>query len=73
MCGFAVTNKNINLEDSNFFCQKRGPDLTNTETINGVSFLHNLLHITGEVKPQPFVEGDVVCVLNVCLMFCSFF
>ena len=64
MCGFAVTNKNINLEDSNFFCQKRGPDLTNTETINGVSFLHNLLHITGEVKPQPFVEGDVVCVLN---------
>ena len=64
MCGFTVTNKNINLEDSNFFCQKRGPDLTNTKTINGISFLHNLLHITGKVKPQPFVEDDVVCVLN---------
>ena len=64
MCGFAVTNKDVNLEDSNFFCKKRGPDLTNVERINGISFLHNLLHITGEMTPQPFVSKDVVCLLN---------
>ncbi len=64
MCGFAVTNKNINLEDSNFFCQKRGPDSTNIENINGISFLHNLLHITGDMTNQPFIKDDIVCVLN---------
>ena len=64
MCGFTVTNKDINLKDTNFFCQKRGPDLTNTETINGIQFLHNLLHLTGEMTQQPFIDDDIVCVLN---------
>ncbi len=27
-------------------------------------FTHHLLHITGELTPQPFVDGDVVCVYN---------
>lgn len=63
MCGFGVTNK-IGISSSNRFCQKRGPDLTNIKVINGVEFLHNLLHITGEIRPQPFVKNDVVCVFN---------
>lgn len=63
MCGFGVTNKK-GITSSNKFCQKRGPDLTNSKVINNVEFLHNLLHITGEVIPQPFVKNDVACVFN---------
>lgn len=63
MCGFGVTNK-IGLNASNRFCQKRGPDFTNTKVINGIEFLHNLLHITGSITSQPIVKGDVVCVFN---------
>ena len=63
MCGFGVTN-GANLKSSNARCQHRGPDLTNTKTINGVEFLHNLLHITGDMIPQPFIKNDVVAVFN---------
>lgn len=63
MCGFAVSNT-LRLNDSNQFCQRRGPDLTNSRIINNVEFLHNLLHITGSLTPQPLQQGDVVCVFN---------
>jgi len=63
MCGFGVTSRS-GLSKVNKFCQRRGPDLTNSKIINGVEFLHNLLHITGNVTPQPFVKGDVVCTFN---------
>ena len=63
MCGFGVTNK-IGLQNSNKFCQRRGPDLTNSKVVNDIEFLHNLLHITGELNPQPLIKGDVVCVFN---------
>lgn len=63
MCGFGVSNK-IGLIDSNAFCKKRGPDLTNYKTINNIHFLHNLLHLTGDLIEQPVVENDVVCVFN---------
>jgi len=63
MCGFAVSNI-LNLKDTNSFCKRRGPDLTNSKVINGIEFLHNLLHITGELTPQPIVQDDVVCVFN---------
>jgi asparagine synthetase B (glutamine-hydrolysing) len=63
MCGFAVSNI-LNLKDTNSFCKRRGPDLTNSKVINGIEFLHNLLHITGELTTQPIVQDDVVCVFN---------
>lgn len=63
MCGFGVTNK-IGLTGSNKFCQKRGPDMTNVRVINGVEFLHNLLHITGSIVPQPIQKDNIVCVFN---------
>jgi asparagine synthase (glutamine-hydrolysing) len=63
VCGFGVTNK-PGLKTANSFCQRRGPDLTNTKTVNGVEFLHNLLHITGDLIPQPFVKNDIACVFN---------
>ena len=63
MCGFGVTNK-IGISTSNKFCQKRGPDSTNVRVINNIEFLHNLLHITGSLVPQPIVKNDIVCVFN---------
>jgi asparagine synthetase B (glutamine-hydrolysing) len=63
MCGFAVTN-HINPIVSNKTCQRRGPDMTNTEQVNGIYYLHNLLHITGELTPQPLIKNDVACVFN---------
>ena len=64
MCSFTITNKKINLNNTNFLSQKRGPDLTNTFEENGISFLHNLLHLTGDKTKQPFYQDDIVCVFN---------
>jgi asparagine synthetase B (glutamine-hydrolysing) len=63
MCGFGVTNL-PGLASVNESCQRRGPDMTTVETRHGVTFLHNLLHITGNIRPQPIEHGDVVCVFN---------
>lgn len=63
MCGFGVTSL-AGLDRVNERCQPRGPDATHTQTINGIEFLHNHLHITGELLSQPFVKGDVACVFN---------
>lgn len=63
MCGFGVTNV-LGLQNVNKFCQRRGPDLTTSKVINNVEFLHNLLHITGSLTPQPFIKNDRVCVFN---------
>jgi asparagine synthetase B (glutamine-hydrolysing) len=63
MCGFGITNiKNLSLNNEK--CQKRGPDLTTSIEINDVTFVHNLLHITGELTPQPFVSDNIVCTYN---------
>ena len=42
----------------------RGPDLTHTTVVNGYTFTHCLLHITGKVTPQPFVRDQVVALFN---------
>lgn len=60
MCGFIVHNGKGN----NYFIQKRGQDLTNTYEKNGFIFTHNLLNITGEITPQPFIDEDIVCLYN---------
>jgi asparagine synthetase B (glutamine-hydrolysing) len=63
MCGFGVSNI-PRLQSVNQFSQKRGPDLTTVKNINGIQFLHNLLHITGDLTTQPFVDNDIACVYN---------
>ena len=63
MCGFSVSNLG-HLERSNQYCVKRGPDSTNIKSLNGVEFLHNHLHITGELVKQPLIKNDIVCVFN---------
>lgn len=63
MCGFGVSNKS-DLENSNNFCQRRGPDYTNIQTIEGIHFIHNLLHVTGDVRTQPFTKNNIAVVYN---------
>ena len=44
--------------------QKRGPDYTNYEKIDGETFAHYLLHITGERTPQPLKLDESYLVYN---------
>ena len=60
MCGFIASKGKYN----NSYIQKRGQDATNVSVYNGITFLHNLLSITGEFTPQPFIEDDIVCLFN---------
>jgi len=60
MCGILVYKNKGN----NFFIQKRGQDLTTEVKRNGFTFVHNLLHVTGELTPQPYIYGGIVCLYN---------
>jgi asparagine synthetase B (glutamine-hydrolysing) len=60
MCGILVYKHKGN----NYFIQKRGQDLTNTFRFGDFTFIHNLLHVTGTLTPQPYVDGNIVCLYN---------
>ncbi len=60
MCGFLV----YKVKGNNSYIQKRGQDFTNEVKRDGFTFTHNLLHITGEFTPQPYVEENIVCLYN---------
>jgi len=64
MCSFLITNKPSDLTINNTLLKNRGPDSTNTIKNNNISFLHNLLHITGEKTTQPLVRDDVYLLFN---------
>ena len=65
MCSFIVTNKNIeNLDTVNFYSQKRGPDNTSIQKVNNITFVHNLLSITGEFTTQPIFKNGIYLVFN---------
>lgn len=65
MCGIIVTNiKKFDLNYINYYVKKRGPDLTNHNCIRNINFIHNLLHITGVMCPQPLIDNDIVCLFN---------
>jgi asparagine synthetase B (glutamine-hydrolysing) len=42
----------------------RGRDLTNKIKLGGFTFVHNLLSVTGEFTPQPFVKGNIIALYN---------
>lgn len=67
MCSFLITTiLEFILDYVNYYQKFRGPDATNDIIINNVRFIHNLLHMTGEVTLQPFVNEDstIVCIFN---------
>ena len=36
----------------------------NKVKIDGFTFIHNLLHVTGDFNPQPYVDDGIVCLYN---------
>lgn len=65
MCSILLTNKTImDLHDMNYYLKFRGPDLTNVMHMRGLTFVHNLLSISGAITPQPLVDQDVVAMHN---------
>ena len=67
MCSFLILNFIIkNFDWVNYFQKFRGPDLTHNFNFNNFFFYHNLLHITGEVTKQPFIDEDnqIVALFN---------
>ena len=65
MCSFNIIKRIKNsLEKINYHTKKRGPDHTNIKEINNITFIHNLLHITGKKTEQPFMKDNIVCVFN---------
>ena len=67
MCSFLFTNAEVNDFDyTNHYMKFRGPDATSSINVNEYTFAHNILSITGNFTPQPFVDHDdeIVCVYN---------
>ncbi len=60
MCGFIGSKR----PQSNATIKRRGPDKTVTLTTHGYTFIHNLLSITGAFTPQPFMDGNIICLYN---------
>lgn len=61
MCGFVVSKGGRgNLR----FIRRRGMDAESQYERDGLQFRHHLLHVTGEMTVQPFVERNVVAIYN---------
>ena len=81
MCSFLIFNWLIeNLEYINYFLKFRGPDLTNSITYEGFLFLHNLLHLTGDITKHlsapidnlPYLQ-KIYYELQILLIYLIFF
>lgn len=65
MCSFLFTNKQVSdLEKTNYLLQKRGPDSTNVIIEEEMTYVHNLLSITGEFTTQPIIKDDLILLYN---------
>ena len=68
MCSFLIYKKNkYNENDINKCIEKlklRGPDKTNIIEVGDYIFVHNLLHVCGEITIQPFVDNNIVALFN---------
>lgn len=60
MCGILVHLGNGDNSKIRF----RGQDLTNEVKVDKYTFVHNLLSVSGELTPQPFIDEDIVCIYN---------
>lgn len=60
MCGIL----GFKTKGNNSKIKLRGQDYTGKVKKNGFTFIHNLLSVTGEFTPQPFIDEDIVCLYN---------
>lgn len=67
MCGFLYSTFLLSDEEiakSEKHVSRRGPDYKRVKRIDGETFVHYLLHITGESTPQPIVRDELALVYN---------
>jgi asparagine synthetase B (glutamine-hydrolysing) len=66
MCSILFSTKynNENIDDINYYLKFRGPDETTVKHINNNLFIHNLLSITGDFKPQPYEDEKITLIYN---------
>ena len=65
MCSFLITNLLIkNYNKINYKLKFRGPDHTNIVKIENITFIHNLLSVTGIKTIQPFINNNIIIVYN---------
>lgn len=65
MCSFIFSNRRIqNLDWVGEYIARRGPDHVNHITEQGFDFVHYLLSVTGDFKPQPFQTQKQALVYN---------
>jgi len=66
VCSFIFSTKydGQDIRDLNKFLKYRGPDHTEVLELEGMLFVHNLLHITGIYKQQPITEDGCTLVYN---------
>jgi asparagine synthetase B (glutamine-hydrolysing) len=66
MCSFLFSTKfnNEDLYEINYYLKFRGPDNTEIKKINNYLFIHNLLSITGDFKPQPYEDDKISLIYN---------
>jgi len=68
MCSILLSNKKDKalLQNANTYIKLRGPDHTTFYETEGLTFIHNLLSITGDFTTQPFIdhESNIVCIYN---------
>jgi asparagine synthetase B (glutamine-hydrolysing) len=65
MCSIFLSNKkNLSIDEVNRFIKLRGPDHTQVYELNGFTFIHNLLSISGDYTVQPFIEDGIIALFN---------
>ena len=68
MCSILLSNKKDRalLENANTYIKLRGPDNTTFYEAGGLTFIHNLLSITGDFITQPFIDdvSNIVSMYN---------
>lgn len=73
MCSILITNKAIDqdIEQVNRYLKLRGPDATNVYQQEGITFVHNLLSMTGEFTPHDPRLGRLARFLCVVARVCA--
>ena len=66
MCSILFSTKynNENIDELNYYLKFRGPDHTQVKIINEHLYIHNLLSITGDFTPQPYIKDDICLIYN---------
>ena len=70
MCSLLITTisllllSNSTIKEANKYLVPRGPDAVNEVIVEGVTFVHHLLSMTGRWRLQPFVQDRVVALFN---------